>query len=142
MDQTNQQLLQLLTENARESTSSLARKLNLSRTAVQERINKLQTSGVIAGYTVKLNKDYEKRLIKAWVTIKLTQKLTSQVVAALSRIQEVKTLRTISGTYDLIAYVIAEDTEVIDKILDDVGKMAGIEHTISAIELSVRLDRS
>lgn len=141
MDKTNQQLLQLLTENARESTSSLARKLNLSRTAVQERINKLESSGIIAGYTVKLNHEYEKRLIKAWVTLKIKQKLTNQVVADMKRIEEVKCLRAINGNYDLIASITAETTESIDKVLDKIGSMEGVVQTISAIELSVRFDR-
>ena len=141
MDKTNRLLLQLLTDNARESTASLARKLNLSRTAVQERISKLESQGVIAGYTVKLTEDYQKRIIRAWVTMKIKQKLTSQVVAAISRIEQVTSLRTISGIYDLIATISAENTEIIDQVLDELGKIEGIEKTISSIELSVRFER-
>lgn len=141
MDKTNQLLLQLLTQNARESTASLARKLNLSRTAVQERISKLESQGVIAGYTVKLSEDYQKRIIKAWVTMKIKQKLTAQVVNAINKIPEVTSLRTISGIYDLIATISAENTEVIDQVLDDIGKIEGIEKTISSIELSVKFER-
>lgn len=141
MDEKNQQLLKLLTLNARESTSSLARKLHLSRTAVQERINKLENQGVIAGYTVKLNQQYQKRQIKAWVTMKIKQKLTAQVVAAMSKIEEITSLRTISGIYDLIATVQAETTETIDQVLDDIGRIEGIEKTISSIELSIRFER-
>ena len=141
MDKTNQLLLQLLNQNARESTASLARKLNLSRTAVQERISKLESQGVIAGYTVKLTEDYQKRIIKAWVTMKIKQKLTAQVVAAISRMEHVTSLRTISGIYDLIATISAENTETIDRVLDEIGCLEGIEKTISSIELSVKFER-
>ena len=141
MDKTNQLLLQLLKQNARESTASLARKLNLSRTAVQERISKLESQGVIAGYTVKLTEDYQKRIIKAWVTMKIKQKLTAQVVAAISRMKHVTSLRTISGIYDLIATISAENTETIDRVLDEIGCLEGIEKTISSIELSVKFER-
>ena len=141
MDKTNKLLLQLLSNNARESTASLARKLNLSRTAVQERISKLESQGVIAGYTVKLTEDYQKRIIRAWVTMKIKQKLTAQVVAAISRIEQVTSLRTISGIYDLIATISAENTEIIDGVLDELGKIEGIEKTISSIELSVKFER-
>ena len=141
MDKTNQLLLQLLKQNARESTASLARKLNLSRTAVQERISKLESQGVIAGYTVKLTEDYQKRIIKAWVTMKIKQKLTAQVVAAISRMEHVTSLRTISGIYDLIATISAENTETIDRVLDEIGCLEGIEKTISSIELSVKFER-
>ena len=141
MDEKNKQLLQLLSANARESTSSLARKLQLSRTAVQERINKLQSQGVIAGFTVKLNKAYEQRQIKTWVILRTHQRLTSQVVAALSRIKEVTSLRTISGIYDLIATVQAESTQRIDEILDQISEVEGIEKTFSSIELSTKFER-
>ena len=141
MDAKNQKLLKLLTETARESTSSLARKLQLSRTAVQERINKLQKDGVIAGFTVKLDREYEKRLIKTWVLMQTRQRLSQQVVASLSRIEEVTSLRTISGTYDLIATLQAESTERIDEVLDQISEIDGIEKTISSIELSVKFER-
>lgn len=141
MDSKNKQLLNLLSANARESTSALARKLNLSRTAVQERISKLENQGVIAGYTVKLNPEYEKHLIKVWVTIKTRQKLTGQVVTALSRIDEIKSLRTISGHYDLIATIASETTDELDKVLDQIGAVEGIEQTVSSIELSIRFER-
>jgi DNA-binding Lrp family transcriptional regulator len=141
MDEKNKQLLELLTANARESTSSLARKLQLSRTAVQERISKLEKQGVIAGYTVKLNKEYEKRLIKTWVVMATRQKLTPQVVTALRRIEQVKSLRTISGIYDLIATIQAEDTNPIDRVLDQIGAVEGVEKTLSSIELSIKFDR-
>ena len=47
-------LLTLLKANARESTSSLARKLGVARSTVQERIRRLEQTGVIAGYTCLL----------------------------------------------------------------------------------------
>lgn len=128
-------------QNARESTSALARKLQLSRTAVQERITKLEKQGVIAGYTVKLNGEFEKRQIHAWVVMRTKQKLTREVVGALSRIEQIKSLRTISGIYDLIATVEAENTEVIDQVLDRIGATPGVEKTCSSIELSIKFDR-
>jgi DNA-binding Lrp family transcriptional regulator len=53
LDATDEKLLKLLTANSREGTSSLARKLGLSRSTVQDRINKLVDRKVIAGFTVK-----------------------------------------------------------------------------------------
>ena len=52
---TDQQLLSLLRENARASTADIARRLRLSRTTVQSRIERLQREGVIAGYTVRVS---------------------------------------------------------------------------------------
>ena len=52
LDRIGRELLSLLKANAREPVASLARKLGLSRSAVQERIGRLEREGIIAGYTV------------------------------------------------------------------------------------------
>ena len=52
LDATDRALLALLRENARAPTSELARKLKLSRTTVQSRLERLERQRVIAGYTV------------------------------------------------------------------------------------------
>ena len=141
MDDKNNQLIKLLQLNARESTSSLARKLHLSRTAVQERLKKLEDQGIITGYTIKLNKQFQHRQIRAWVVMRTKQKLNRQVVAALHQIEEITALRTISGIYDLIATIEADSTEMIDQVLDRVGATEGIEKTFSSIELSIKFER-
>ena len=50
----DRQLIDLLRANARESVSALARKLGVARTTVQERLRRLEESGTIAGYTVRM----------------------------------------------------------------------------------------
>ena len=54
----DRQLLSLLSENARMATALLARKLGLSRTTVQAKIERLERDGVIAGYGVRLSEDF------------------------------------------------------------------------------------
>ena len=82
----DQALLTLLRENARASAAELARRLGVSRTTVQSRIERLERKGVIAGYSVKLSADYERSLIHAHVLITVSPKLAPQVVARLSGI--------------------------------------------------------
>ena len=53
LDQTDRQLLALLRTDAREPVASLARKLELARSTVQERIARLERTGVVAGYTIR-----------------------------------------------------------------------------------------
>ena len=53
----DQQLLSLLRENARAPTAELARRLGLSRTTVQSRIERLERQGVITGYTVRVSEE-------------------------------------------------------------------------------------
>src|SRR3546814_12427147 len=57
-------LLSLLRENARAPTAEIARRLQLSRTTVQSRIERLERLGVIAGYTVKVGDAFEREQVQ------------------------------------------------------------------------------
>ena len=59
----------LLRANAREPTASLARKLGLARSTVQERIARLEREGTIKGYTVRLSDEAEAGKLRAVVMI-------------------------------------------------------------------------
>ena len=53
LDETDQKLLALLGDNARASVTTLANTLGVARTTVQARINRLEHTGTIAGYTLR-----------------------------------------------------------------------------------------
>lgn len=141
MDQKNQTLISLLQSNARESVSSLAKKLGLSRTAVHERINKLEIKGIIQGYTVKLAEGYEQHSIGAHVMIDIAPQANTAVVTALKKIPQIQSLHAVSGVFDLLAVIRAETTEAIDGILDQIGELDGVEKTQSSIILSTKFER-
>lgn len=55
MDKYDRMLLAALLENGRATYAQLARQVNLSAPAVAERVAKLEASGVISGYTAKVD---------------------------------------------------------------------------------------
>ncbi|PHZ84068.1 Lrp/AsnC family transcriptional regulator [Paremcibacter congregatus] len=140
MDDTDQKLVNLLKNNGRESTTALARKLGLSRSTVQDRIARLEDRGIIAGYTIRFNEDYQNRLITAHVLIQLNPKNADQILARLRKIPLIKAVYAVSGIYDMIALVKAETTEEIDSTLDEIGRMDGINKTTSSIVLSTKFE--
>ena len=103
-------LISLLRENARTSTAELARGLGLSRTTVQSRIERLERSGVVTGYTVKLADKVEQGLVRTFVLITLAPRQTQVIQSALRRIPEVRTLHSVSGPFDLLAILAASST--------------------------------
>lgn len=141
LDQTDRRLLALLQADAREPVSSLARKLDLARSTVQERIAKLERSGVIAGYTIRTGEDFAQRQIAAHVMISVDPKMAIGLTADLKKMPEVRTLAAISGTYDMMAEVAAETTTRIDAVLDAIGHLKGVQKTMSSIVLSVKFER-
>lgn len=137
----DRELLALLGENARMPVATLARRLGLSRTTVQARLERLEREGVIAGYSVRLSDAYLAGLIRAHVLITITPKALSMVTAELMAIGEVKALHSVNGPYDLIAIIASPSIADLDRLIDLIGELPGVERTLSSIILSDRIVR-
>jgi DNA-binding Lrp family transcriptional regulator len=134
-------LLSELRENARASTAAIARRLGLSRTTVQNRIERLERAGVIAGYTLRMGDDYEHGRIRAHILITVLPKQAPAVVAALHAMPEVRTLHSVSGAHDLIAVAAVPTVGEMDALTDQIGGIEGVERTTSAVILSTKFER-
>lgn len=141
LDPTDRELLNLLRSDAREPVASLARKLKLARSTVQERIARLEKSGVIAGYTVRAGDAFAERQILAHVMISVDPKQAASLTVDLKKMPEVRSLAAVSGAYDMMAEVAAETTAKIDAVLDAIGHLKGVQKTMSSIVLSVKFER-
>lgn len=137
----DRELLALLGENSRIPVATLAKKLGLSRTTVQARIERLEREGVIAGYGIRLSEQYAASLIRAHILITIAPKALSQVVRALDRLKPVTTLHSVSGSFDLIALLAAPSILELDQAIDEIGTIDGVERTLSSIILSTRIAR-
>ena len=141
LDKTDHALLALLRENARASTAELARRLALSRTTVQSRLERLERQRVVAGYTIVVPDELEAALVRAHVLITVAPRQSAAIEAALRKIAEVRVLHSVSGPFDLIAIVAAQSIGELDALIDRIGALEGVERTTSAIVLSTRFQR-
>ena len=141
LNEKDQALISLLQADARASISHLARQLGVSRTAAQERLNRLKRSGVIQGYTVKLNPEWERKQVSTFIALVVEPKQAKQLILALERMPYIKALWTVSGSFDLLAEATAPTTEDIDHLLDEVGELDGVNRTESSIVLSTKFER-
>ena len=137
----DQLLIQLLRQNARASVTDLAKDMNLSRTTVQQRLNRLEEQGVITGYTVRLSPRAEANAIHAHVMVKSDSQNSRQLTDSLSKIPQVETVLSVSGRYDYIVILRVADTQQLDDVLDQIWEVEGITGTESSVVLSTRLDR-
>lgn len=141
IDAQDRQLIALLQANARLPIATLARQIGIARSTVQDRLSRLERDGVISGYAVRLGLDDDAARVRAHVLITVRPKLETQVVGALKKLPEVRRLSSVSGAHDLIAEIAAADLPAIDRVLDEIGGMAGIERTTSSIILSTKFER-
>lgn len=121
--------------------AELARRLGVSRTTAQSRLERLERGGVIAGYGVRLSAEHEKGLVRAHILVTVPPKQSAAVAAALGRIPQVRTLHSVSGNFDMIIVVEARSVSELDALVDRIGALDGVERTLSSIILSTRIDR-
>lgn len=141
MDDLDQHLLARLRDNARAPVAELARALGLSRTTIQSRLARLERTGVIAGYAVRLSQAREAALIHAFVMLTVEPKQASAVTAALKRLAGVRRLQSVSGPFDMIATVEAANVSEMDGLIDEIGALKGVERTNSSLVLATKFDR-
>lgn len=135
------ELLGLLRLNAREPVASLARKLGLSRTTVQDRLRRLEENGTISGYAVKLGSESRVAGLAAMISLGVEPKKQPDVSRAVSRIPQVETLYAVSGKFDYVAVVRANSAEEIDRLIDQMTQLAGVTDVETSVILSTKLDR-
>ena len=141
LDDIDRRLIALLQANARASTAELARRLGVARTTVVARLARLESGGVIVGYTARLGGDAAGVAVQAWVGITVSPKAGREVVRRLAEWPEVRQLASVSGEFDYLALLQAGSTGRLDALLDQLGDIDGVIKTTSSVVLALRIDR-
>jgi DNA-binding Lrp family transcriptional regulator len=134
-------LIAILRENARAPTAEIARRLGVSRTTVQSRLERLERRGVITGYTLRLSEEQTRSLLRAHILLTIVPKLIREVEAGLREIPAVRTLHSVSGNFDMIAIIEAKSVGELDELADRIGALEGVERTSTSLILSTRIER-
>ena len=141
MDDLDEHLLERLRENARAPVAELARALGLSRTTIQSRLSRLERTGVIAGYAVRLSDSRDAAPIHAHVLLTVEPKQAGAVADALKRLSGVRRLQSVSGPCDMVAAIEAPNVSGLDALIGEIAGLAGVERASSAIVLATRFER-
>ncbi len=141
LDELDRSLIALLQANARVSVADLARQLKVARTTIVARIERLERTRVIAGYSVRLGQDVLDASIYAYVGIILMPKYGKDVLRYLDRMPEVQLLCAVSGEYDYVAWLRADSPGRLNDLLDQIGTLEGVERTTTSIILMRKIDR-
>jgi DNA-binding Lrp family transcriptional regulator len=142
MDATDRGILRLLAADARMSVSVMSRRLGIARSTLQARIERLETAGVIEGYTVRLGDAARAGRIRASVLLTVEPRAQPGVLSRLRAIEAVERIHTTSGRVDLLLEVAAETTAALDAALDRIGVIDGVRGSESLVHLATKLDRT
>ena len=142
MDDLDRSILSLLGADARMSVATLARRLKVARSTIQARLERLETTGVIAGYTLKLGEEVLQGRLRASVLVSIEPRAQAAILSRLKAIPEVERVFTTSGRFDLLMQIAAPNTQALDQVLDQIGALTGVRSSESLIHLSTRIDRA
>jgi DNA-binding Lrp family transcriptional regulator len=142
MDELDRNILGLLGADARMSVATLARRLKVARSTIQARLERLESTGVIAGYTLKMGEGARQERIRASVLLTIEPRAQAAILTRLKSIAEVERCATTSGRFDLLLQIAAPSTQVLDQVLDQIGAMTGVHASESLIHLAVKIDRA
>lgn|SRR5690606_34580147 len=132
LDHKDRQLLNLLQQNSKRTTKSLATELSLSVTAVFERIKKLERLEVIDGYVAMVNRKKIDRDFLVICHVKLIQhskEFITQFEREISKFPEVLECYHVSGDYDYILKIIVKDISEYREFM--VSKLTNLQHIAS-----------
>ena len=136
MDNIDINILRCLTKDARMNASQISGIVNLSVSAVIERMKKLENSGLIRGYTALIDERVAGYDVQAMISVRLEHPKYNQSFA--KQMQEhscVMECFYITGDFDYIARVSAGSTEELTKVLNDIKEIPGVSLTRTYVVL-------
>ncbi len=119
LDATDRTILDLLAENARRTLGDIGGRVGLSAPAVKRRIDRLEASGVILGYTTRVDHARLGRPLEAFTEIRFSGDARVDAIAGIAdEIAEVQAVFTIAGDPDALAWIRVSDVHELKRVID------------------------
>lgn len=137
MDVIDYQILACLKENSRENATNIGAKINLSTSAVIERIKKLESTGIIKQYTTIINQSVLGRELMAFIYVSLEHpKYNERFIKKINENNAVAECHYIAGDFDFILKVITKTGKNLEEILNYIKSIQGVSLTRTSVVLS------
>lgn len=136
-DSLDYKILACLKENSRENATSIGEKINLSASAVIERIKKLESSGVIKQHTILVDHKKLGRELTAFIYVRLDHpKYYENFVQVIKKNDSVAECHYIAGDFDFILKVITKADRTLEDVLNSIKSINGVSLTRTSVVLS------
>lgn len=137
IDEIDFEILSCLKENARENATNIGAKINLSTSAVIERIKKMEGSGLIARYTTILDQSRLGREMIAFIYVRLEHpKYYDGFVKSISESNSIAECYYIAGDFDFILKVVTRTGRTLEEVLKFIKYIQGVSLTRTSVVLS------
>src|SRR5882757_7062982 len=140
LDAIDRILMRELVANGRATLSELAASAGLSVSAVQSRVRRLESRGVVAGYSARINPEAVGHLLSAFVAITpLDPSQPDDAPARLERIEEIESCHSVAGEESYVLLVRVESPRALEDLLQRIRTAANVK-TRSTIILQTFYD--
>ncbi len=137
MDEIDVKILKCLRGNARENASVISEKVNMSVSAVIERIRKLEHSGIIQYHTTIIDSAKAGKDVTAFISVSLENpKYLERFNALILQNREILECHYITGDFDFMLKVATDNTQSLEHLLNTVKSIAGVQSTRTIVILS------
>ena len=127
------EILEYLEKNARIPFTEIAKKLNISETAIRKRVKKLEDENVILGYKASVNYKKLGYSNKVVMGVDCESKEYFKVMNALKEMEEVKNLNASSGDHMIMFDVWVKNMNDLNEVLEKVNSISGVTQSCPSI---------
>jgi len=119
MDDTDRLIIKALERNARTAFTEMARRIGISESTVRKRVEALESSGVIVGYSVVLDPIMMGKRAVTYLGLDTEPEEFLNVVEALSGMDAVRWLATATGDHMIMMEIWADDDGSLSRFLEE-----------------------
>jgi Lrp/AsnC family transcriptional regulator, leucine-responsive regulatory protein len=128
LDDVDRVLVRELVADGRATLSELAASARLSVSAVQSRVRRLETRGVVSGYSARINPEALGHLLSAFVAITpLDPSQPDDAPARLEHIAEIESCHSVAGEESYILLVRVESPRALEELLQRIRTTANVK---------------
>lgn len=137
MDDLDVEILRFLQKSARASLSDIGHKVNLSVSAVGERVKKLEAAGVISRYVAIIDGSFFHKELTAIMFINLENpSYTESFLSFVQQENDILECFYIAGNYDYVLKIVTNNPSTLEKLLNKIKSVPGIIKTYTNVVLA------
>ena len=137
IDDLDIKILRILQEKGRTKRNEIGEAVGLSIPSVSERLNKLESKGVLEGYYAKVNKKSFGYDIMVYIHVIMeSSKHYKNLIAHVDKIPQILECHSVLGEGSHLLKAIVKNTESLEKLLSEIQSWPGVSATKTTFVLS------
>lgn len=136
LDDQDRRIVELLRLDARRTLGDIGERVGLSAPAVKRRVDRLEETGVIRGYTAITDPALLGQTVEAFAELRFVGSAPVSVIESIAaEVPEIEALFTIAGDPDAIAWIRARDNDDLKRVIDAIRRTGTVMGTKTMIVL-------